>query len=66
MFESLLVNSEVNWVPTIEVEGKVLELDEDGFLQDWEQWDEKVAEALAKDERFGDPIELTDEHWEII
>ncbi len=53
-------------MPYIEVKGRKLELDEDGFLQNWEEWDEDVAEALAKDTRFGDPIELTEEHWEII
>ncbi len=53
-------------MPELEVEGKKLKLDEDGFLQDWEEWNEKVAEALAKDTRFGPAIELTEEHWKII
>ncbi|MBO8179496.1 MAG: TusE/DsrC/DsvC family sulfur relay protein [Archaeoglobus sp.] len=54
-------------MPELEVKGKKLRLDEDGFLQDWEEWDEEVAEALAKDTRFSpQPIELTEEHWKII
>jgi len=54
-------------MPYIEVKGKKLELDEDGCLQDWQQWDEDVAKALAADDRFtGAKVELTDEHWEII
>jgi len=38
------------------------ELDEDGFIQDFEGWTPEVAEEFAKQ----DGIELTDEHWEII
>ena len=54
-------------MPELEVKGKKLTLDEDGFLQDWEEWDEEVAEALAKDTRFSpQPIELTEDHWVII
>ncbi|MFP3909061.1 MAG: TusE/DsrC/DsvC family sulfur relay protein [Halobacteriota archaeon] len=54
-------------MPEIEVKGQKLPLDEDGFLQDWEQWDEDVAQALADDDRWtGAKVELTDEHWEII
>ncbi|MEM1578949.1 MAG: TusE/DsrC/DsvC family sulfur relay protein [Archaeoglobaceae archaeon] len=54
-------------MPELEVKGKKLRLDEDGFLQDWEQWDEEVAIAIAKDTRFSPtPIELTEEHWKVI
>ncbi|AGK62244.1 Dissimilatory sulfite reductase (desulfoviridin), gamma subunit [Archaeoglobus sulfaticallidus PM70-1] len=54
-------------MPEIEVKGRKLLLDEDGFLQDWEEWDEDVAKALAADDRWtGAKVELTDEHWEII
>lgn len=49
-------------MPTIEVEGKTLEVDEEGYLQDWQQWSEAVAEYMAKE----DGIELTDAHWEVI
>jgi len=43
-------------------ERKTIELDEDGYLVNIDDWDVKVAEYLA--EREG--IELTPEHWKII
>lgn len=46
----------------LKVGDREFELDEDGFLVDWEKWDEEVAKAFAAQ----DGIELTDEHWEII
>lgn len=46
----------------LEVEGKKISLDEDGFMQDWSLWNPKVAEAFAAK----DGIALTPEHWEII
>lgn len=54
-------------LPEIDVKGKKLRLDDDGFLQDWKEWNEDVAIALAKDTRFSlQPIELTEEHWKIV
>ena len=48
----------------LEVSGKKLELNEEGFLTDPKQWDKQVAEALAK---AAEDIEnLTPEHWAII
>lgn len=35
---------------------------EEGFLKDWRQWTEEVAQALAAIEG----IPLTESHWEII
>lgn len=49
-------------MPSITVGGKVLPLDEDGYLQDWSLWNKDVADAFAK----ADNITLTGEHWEII
>lgn len=40
----------------------MLELDNDGFLKNLEDWNEQIAEALAQQEG----IELTAEHWEIL
>jgi len=48
---------------TIEFKGKTLELDEDGFLQNPELWDEDIAEYFAKEEHIP---ELTEEHWKVI
>ncbi len=44
-------------------DGRTLEIDEDGFIQDPTQWDEKVAEALAKTEGVD---EMTEEHWKLV
>jgi dissimilatory sulfite reductase related protein len=47
---------------SIEVDGKSYEIDDDGYLVDWQQWNENIATHMAKEEG----IELKDEHWEII
>ncbi len=49
-------------MPMWNYKGKEFELDEDGFLTDWQVWEEGMADELAK----GDGITLTDAHWEII
>jgi tRNA 2-thiouridine synthesizing protein E len=46
----------------LEVGGKVLETDEEGFLLDLEDWNEDVAVELAKSEQ----IEMTENHWEVV
>ena len=43
--------------------GKSLEIDEDGFIQDPDQWDEAVAADLARTEAVE---ELTEEHWKLV
>jgi tRNA 2-thiouridine synthesizing protein E len=47
----------------IELGGKQLEIDEDGFIRDPDIWDEKVAVDLAKKESIE---ELTEDHWKVI
>lgn len=47
----------------LEINGQVVELDEDGFLVNPEDWSEEAAVALAKMEEVE---ELTEEHWAII
>jgi tRNA 2-thiouridine synthesizing protein E len=43
--------------------GKEFELDEDGFIQNPELWDEAVAAELAQ----GEGIEqMTEEHWKVV
>ena len=42
---------------------KKLTLDEDGFIQEPELWDENVALELAKTEGVD---ELHDEHWKVV
>lgn len=46
----------------LEVAGKALTVDDEGYLIDPSDWNERVAEALARQER----IVLSDEHWVVI
>lgn len=46
-----------------ELGGKQIEVDEDGFIQDPEMWDQAVAASLAQTEGVAD---LTDEHWKVV
>lgn len=48
----------------LDVNGKKLELNQEGFLIDSKTWDKKVAEALAKAAEGID--NLTPEHWAVI
>ena len=47
----------------VELGGKMLEVDEDGFIQDPGEWDENVATALAKTEAVD---EMTEDHWKVV
>jgi len=49
-------------MPHLEFEGKQYEVDEDGYLTDWEIWKEGMAGVMAEQ----DGLTLTSEHWEII
>jgi TusE/DsrC/DsvC family sulfur relay protein len=51
-------------MPTIEVKGKSLEVNEEGFLIRPEEWDRAVAESLAIAEEG--LAALTPEHWSVI
>ena len=46
-----------------ELGGKQVEVDEDGFIQDPENWDKAVAADLAKTEGVD---ELTEDHWKVV
>ncbi len=46
----------------LEVSGLSIPTDEDGFMEDTEQWSEEVAEFIAKVEG----IDMTDAHWEVV
>ena len=50
-------------MPTISLAGRDIDVDEDGFVQNPEDWDEEIAAAMAVDEGIS---ELTDEHWKMI
>jgi len=47
---------------TIEVGGKSIELDEEGYLVTLADWTKDAAQILASQ----DEIELTNNHWEVI
>jgi len=50
-------------MPTMELGGEMLEVDEDGFIQDPDRWNEKVAASLAILENVP---ELTEAHWKLV
>lgn len=47
----------------IEANGKKIEVDEDGFLVDPEDWNEDVVKIFAKVEEVDN---LTENHWKVI
>jgi len=49
-------------MPYMDFEGKQYEVDEEGYLQDWEAWKEGMADVMAAQ----DGLTLGSEHWEII
>ena len=48
---------------TISCNGIAIQVDEDGFIQEPEKWNEAVALALASSEGVD---ELTEEHWRVV
>ena len=50
-------------MPTIQLNGKSYDVDEDGFLQDPALWNDAVAKDFAQLE---DITELTEKHWRLI
>ncbi|MFA6257870.1 MAG: TusE/DsrC/DsvC family sulfur relay protein [Candidatus Paceibacterota bacterium] len=49
-------------MPTIDFQGRQIEVDDDGYLLNLDDWSKELAEVLAKQ----DNTELTPEHWEVI
>jgi len=47
----------------VELAGKKVEVDDNGFLQEIDKWDEAMAKAFAALEGV---TELTEEHWKVI
>jgi len=47
---------------TLEIGGKTVETDEEGYLVNLDDWNDEIAVFLAKQ----DNIELGEDHWEII
>ncbi len=46
----------------LEINGKIIALSEAGWLENLDEWNEDIADGIAKNEK----VELTDEHWDII
>jgi TusE/DsrC/DsvC family sulfur relay protein len=44
------------------IAGKTIAVNEEGYLTDFSQWDEKVGEALATEAN----LTLTPRHWEVL
>lgn len=47
---------------SIEVNGKTLETDEEGYLVNLSEWTEDAAKVLAE----GEGLEMSSDHWEIV
>lgn len=47
---------------SIEVNGQLLETDEEGYLRNLSDWEPAVANAMAQ----ADECELSENHWEVI
>ncbi len=49
-------------MPMVDIAGKSIEVDEEGYLVNLSDWDEGIAKYLADEEK----VALTDNHWEVI
>lgn len=45
-----------------ELDGRAIHVDDEGFLTEYDEWDEDLARILAT--QIG--IDLTDQHWKVI
>ncbi len=49
-------------MPVTQLDGHTVHVDEEGFLTEYDEWDEDLAKVLAA--QIG--IDLTDAHWKVI
>lgn len=49
-------------MPITELNGHQIHVDDEGFMTDYDEWDDELAKVLAA--AIG--IDLTDEHWRVI
>ncbi|TCS73871.1 tRNA 2-thiouridine synthesizing protein E [Sulfuritortus calidifontis] len=47
---------------TVNIAGKDVEVDEEGYLTNLADWNEDVAAYLAQEEK----VEMTESHWEVV
>ncbi len=50
-------------MPTTRIGGRPIDVNDEGFLTDYAQWDEELAGVLAG---YAGLEELTEEHWKVI
>jgi tRNA 2-thiouridine synthesizing protein E len=50
-------------MPTVEFEGNTFNVDEDGFIDDFNNWNEAWVRHVKREEGIE---ELTDEHWKVV
>ena len=51
-------------MPYIDIKGKKIEINEEGFLTNPEEWNKDLAEFLAKEEEGIE--DLTEDHWALV
>lgn len=61
MYQQIFLNDEVVYVE-LEISGRTITTDDQGYLTDLSDWSQDLAVELAK----RDELELTDSHWEVI
>ena len=49
-------------MPMVDIAGKSVEVDEEGYLVNLADWDEDVAAYLAQEEK----VDMTENHWEVV
>lgn len=49
-------------MPVIDIAGKNVHVNDEGFLTEFDEWSEEIAKILA--EQIG--VQMTDEHWSVI
>jgi len=46
----------------LQVDGKSVEVDEEGYLMNRDDWTDNIASAIAVEEK----LEMSDSHWEVV
>ena len=49
-------------MPTQDMLGREIHVDDEGFMTEYDEWDEELGAELAKN--IG--VEMTDQHWDVI
>jgi len=49
-------------MPTLEADGKTVEVTDNGYLVDSNEWTKAIGQKIAD----GDELEMTEEHWDVI